>query len=179
MSPQPRPRSKRPRTEDGDWGDDEVLTPEVLGEGELDDGLPPARPDRRPLYALIAGISAVWFAVLSSILAFLIAPLAIGLGLSAMRRIDRGDGDPRERRKAKIGFVAGVISAGFLVLQVVLFAVFFQWDKTDDDFEVVTEKVTVTTEAPTETTEPDDDDPTGTTVAPPATTAGPTDTTLG
>jgi len=173
VSPQPRPRKK------GDEGveptDDEVLTPDAVsgpGEDGTDDHPPllPARPDRRPLWALIAGLSAVWFALLGSILAFVLAPIGIVLGLRAIRRIDEGAGDPRERRKAKIGMIAGIGAALFIVVQIVGFALFFEWDKTDEDVELNTEKPAATTEAPATTT-----------TAPTATTAGPgaTTTTLG
>ncbi|HYF47075.1 MAG TPA: DUF4190 domain-containing protein, partial [Acidimicrobiales bacterium] len=140
MSPQPRPRRK----DRDEATEDEVLTPDVVSGPDGDDvpPLPPARPDRRPLWALIAGLSAVWFALLGSILSFLLAPVAIALGLRAMRRIDEGEGDPKERRKAKIGMIAGIGAALFIVVQIVGFALFFEWDKTDEDLELQTEKPT-------------------------------------
>jgi hypothetical protein len=163
VSPQPRPRSKDPRPEPED---DEVLTPDAVSgpDGEVvdpGDGLPPQRPDRRPLWALILGLSAVWFTMLGSPLSFLIDPIAVFYGFRTMRRIDEEGGDPRERRKAKIGFVAGVVAMLFVVVQLVLFQLFFEWDKTTDDEDVRfgDEKPTVTTEAtggePSATTEPE------------------------
>ena len=101
----------------------------------------------------ILGLSAVWFAFLGSILAFVLAPAAIIFGLRTMRRVDAAGGDPKERRKAKIGFIAGIAATVFVIVQIVLFAVFFKWDKTDEDVDLTTEKPTVTTEAPA-TTEP-------------------------
>lgn len=155
MTPQPRPRSKRSGPE---APDDEVLTPDLVTDpdGDLDGDEPavPTKPDRRPLWALIVGLSAVWFAFLGSILAFVLAPGAIIFGWRTMRRIDAGQGDPRERRKAKIGFIAGVAATLFVLVQVVLFAAFFKWDKTDEDVDLTTEKPAATTEAPPETTAP-------------------------
>ena len=143
MSSIPQPRPKKKRSDGEDPGDDEALVPdEVTGPDDVvahepDGGepLPRARPDRRPLWALIAGLSAVWFTILGSILSFVIAPLAIYLGWRAMKRIDLGEGDSRERRKAKIGFIAGVVAAVLLVVQIVLFILFFEWEKVGDDVE--------------------------------------------
>jgi hypothetical protein len=154
VSPQPRPRSKRPLP---DPPDEEVLTPDLVtdADGDVVDGderPAPTKRDRRPLWALILGLSAAWFAFLGSILAFVLAPAAIVFGYRTMRRIDAGAGDPRERRKAKIGFITGIAATLFVVVQVILFAVYFKWDKTDEDLDLTTEKPAATTEAPPETT---------------------------
>jgi hypothetical protein len=59
------------------------------------------------------------------------------------------------------------------VVRILLFVLLFEWDKTDDEFELNTEKPTATTEAPEE-------DPTVTTDTPTASTVGPgPSTTLG
>jgi hypothetical protein len=125
VTPQPRPRDRREEPDD-----DEVLTPD--GVAGPDEPLPRARPDRRPLWALIAGLSAVWFAFLGSILSFVLAPTAIVLGWKAMKRIDAGEGPVRERTKAKVGFIAGIAATALFVVQVILFALFFEWDKSDE-----------------------------------------------
>jgi hypothetical protein len=140
VTPQPRPRDKRDEAVE----EDEVLTPD--GVAGPDEPLPPARPDRRPLWALIAGLSAVWFAFLGSILSFVLAPTAMVLGWKAMKRIDVGEGLARDRTKAKVGFIAGIAATAFIVVQVVLFALFFEWDKSDEP-SFNDEKPTVTTAA--------------------------------
>ncbi len=123
-------------THDDEVDDDgEVLTPDQVSgpDDEAPDPLErPARPDRRALWALIAGLAAVWFAFLGSILAIILVPVAIILSRRAMRAVDAGDLDPRERRKAKIGLIAGILAGIFIVVQLTFVALFFEWDKTDD-----------------------------------------------
>ena len=152
MTPQPRPRSKGPRPEEPA---PEVLTPDAVWDD--DDELveaPPERPDRRPLWALIAGISAMWFTLNGAVLFFL--PLAlVGVfaavsGWRHARRLKQEGGSTRAQRQATWGFRLGVLATVLTIAQIVYFVGFYEWDKTDDDIQFNDDK----TETPTTGTEP-------------------------
>jgi hypothetical protein len=158
VSPQPRPRSKRSVPPPDD---DEVLTPDLVtdpdGEvdGEADEPAPYVKPDRRPLWALIAGITTIWFALTGAYL--LVIPIglfAIIYGRLTANRVKREDGPPRQRKQATWGFALGIVGTLFLAAQIAYFAAFFKWDKTDDDFDLTTEKPAVTTPTTEPTGEP-------------------------
>ncbi len=112
--------------------DDEALVPdEVTGPGDATvpaDG-PPRRRDRKPLFAIVAGLTACWFTLFGPLLAIILAPIAVLLGRSVLNRIKRDGGTPTERKQARIGFVAGIIAVVLLVVQVALFQLFFEWEK--------------------------------------------------
>jgi hypothetical protein len=149
VSPQPRPRSKKPRSEETE-PEPEVLTPDAVWDDD-DEELPeplPARPDRRPLWALIAGITALWFSLTGALyLIILVAPFAVIYGFLTYRRLVREDQPQRPTRQAKWGFILGVLAVVLTIIQIVLFVVFFEWDKSADDLEFTDEK-TVTTGEP-------------------------------
>ena len=106
---------------------DEVVVPD-----EVSDPGPPIRParrDRKPLIACVAGLTACWFAVFGPILVVVLAPTAIVVGWRVLRRIELSGGTNAERKQAKIGFWAGIVAVILLVVQLVIFQLFFEWEK--------------------------------------------------
>jgi hypothetical protein len=153
------PKDDTPTEEDA--GDELVVPDEVLDPGEDPDGAPdgetpgavPARRDRKPLYALITGLAACWFTVFGPLLAMLLAPAAIILGRLALKRVDNEGGTPNERKQAKIGFIAGLLAAAFILVQIVIFQIVFEWEKSSPPLE--DDKSTTTSEpGPPATTAP-------------------------
>ena len=106
---------------------DEVVVPdEVAGPGQP---VRPGRRDRKPLIACVAGLGACWFAVFGPILVVILAPVAIVVGRRVLRRIELSGGTSAERKQAKIGFWAGILAVILLVVQLVIFQLFFEWEK--------------------------------------------------
>lgn len=97
---------------------DEVVVPDEVG-----------RRDRKPLIACVAGLTACWFAVFGPILVVILAPTAIVVGRRVLRRIELSGGTNAERKQAKIGFWAGIVAVILLVVQLMIFQLFFEWEK--------------------------------------------------
>jgi hypothetical protein len=138
-----------------DREDGDALVPdEVTGPGdEPDDAAPaepPARPDRLPLWAMIAGLSACWFTLFGPLLAFILAPVAILLGRRALRRVQGEGGTQTQRRQAKIGLIAGIVAGALILIQVILFQLLFEWEKDVPEVEPKGAETSETT--PSETT---------------------------
>ncbi len=143
--------------------DDEVVTPdEVTGP----DGPPtsppgrPGRPDRRPMWAMIAGFSALWFALLGPIFVIVLGPLAIWLGRRVMAWAPTSADPKRIGRQGKIGFFGGVLAIVLLLVQIAFVQLFFEWEKDvpdPDDKPAATAPAEGEGDgggAPTETTQP-------------------------
>jgi hypothetical protein len=107
-------------------GPEDVVPDEVAGPGQP---VRPARRDRKPLIACAAGLAAGWFAVFGPILVVILAPIAIVVGRRVLRRIELSGGTNAERKQAKIGFWAGIVAVILLVVQLVIFQLFFEWEK--------------------------------------------------
>jgi hypothetical protein len=133
----------------------EPLVPDaVIGRREPTEEAPRRRPDRTSLWAMIAGLAACWFTLFGPLLAILLAPIALILGRRALKRVARDEGTDRERRQARIGFAAGTVAAVLLVLQVVLFQLFFEWEKDVPEVEPKSATTSSTAPATPTTTEP-------------------------
>ncbi len=127
-----------------------ALTPdEVTGPEE---GRPaPVRRDRKPLYAMLAGLAAVWFALFGPILVIVLAPTAILLARRVRSDLTGAPEEEKARRQATIGFWTGIAAAVLLVAQIIYVQLFFEWEKRTPEPE---DKPAVTTEVPADTTAP-------------------------
>jgi heme/copper-type cytochrome/quinol oxidase subunit 2 len=107
---------------------DEVVVPDEVSDPG-DGPVRPARRDRKPLIACVAGITACWFAVFGPILVVVLAPTAFVIGRRVLRRIELSGGTTAERKQAKIGVWAGIVAVILLVVQLIIFQLFFEWEK--------------------------------------------------
>lgn len=113
---------------------DEVVTPDEVtapGEEAGPAATAPARtrPDRRPLWAMIAGLDAVWFALFGPLLVVVIAPLAFILSRRVLAGLPDTPENKKVRRQGRIGLYGGIIGALLLVVQIILVQLFFEWEK--------------------------------------------------
>jgi hypothetical protein len=83
---------------------------------------PTTRTDSRAIAALVLGICSI---VLIYPLGILLGPLALGFGITALRRINRNGRRPAGSGIAIAGIVMGVIVSGFYALIVFFEAVAF------------------------------------------------------
>jgi hypothetical protein len=103
-----------------DWGDEVIVPDEVDGQRQA--------VDRRPLYAMIAGLGSVVFLVLIPIPIFMLtlAITGIYLGRKVMREIGGDESRAKDRRRAKFGFVGGITSLVLFVILVIVLWIFYE-----------------------------------------------------
>lgn len=121
---------------DNGHSDEAVVPDEVVGPDEASGPGRPARPgrrDRKPLIASVCGLTACWFAIFGPVLVVILAPTAIVVGRRVLRRIEISGGTRSERKQATLGFWAGIVAVILLVVQLVLFQLFFEWEKKVPD----------------------------------------------
>jgi hypothetical protein len=107
-----------------EWGDEVIVPDEVDGQRRA--------VDRRPLYAMIAGLSSLIFLVFIPIPVLMLALAIAGiyLGRKVMKEIGRDESRAKDRRRAKFGFVGGSTTLVlFAILVVVLTVVYEPPDK--------------------------------------------------
>lgn len=115
----------------------EILTPDTVSGPSEDGRARRARPDRKPLYAIVAGLVSCWFTIFGPppgiLLVPILAPTAIYVGRRVLNRIRDSGGTSAERKQARIGLVAGIVALVALALQITYFQFFFEWEKEVGD----------------------------------------------
>ena len=113
-----------------DDAEDEVLAPEVVEEGVGPQPRTTAggTQDRRPLYALLSGFGSLFFLLLIPIplIMLTLAIVGIYLGRRVMREIDPADGPSPERKRAKVGYMAGIMTLVLFTVLVVVLTLFYE-----------------------------------------------------
>jgi hypothetical protein len=98
--------------------------PQPPGPGYPQQWTPAPPPDGTGIAAFVVGIVALTFACAYGF-SLVLSPVALFLGRSAMKRIDRSQGQIGGRGFAQAGFIMGIIGTVLLVLVVAAVAVFF------------------------------------------------------
>lgn len=125
-------------SDDEQGTDDEVVVPDEVTDpggpravrrGGPRAGEPGERPDRRPMWAMAAGLGSVVLLLLlfAPLLAVPLAVVGIVQGWRLLRELDAADeANARPRKQARYGMAGGIVSLVLFTALVVWFSLFYE-----------------------------------------------------